>query len=482
MGQPIIIQWPLSSYTGWGVYGLNLALSWAADADIEATGGGTIKLDRITIDSLRRQSLVQFIARSIRLHREFEKFADEVITLNVPVLVGLGNGALVGYRSAHNVVLQGAPSIGVIFFENAFDAAGIERAKRYPLIITGSHWNESLLRGYGVNRVRTVLQGIDAANFHPGPRIGVMPGRFLVFSGGNAEARKGQDLVLAAFKIFAARHPEALLVTAWHCPWPQIARSLDRSGKAAPVIFKDNGSLDVTVWAATTGIPSKQVLDLGLVANMLMPPILREMNAAVFPNRAEGGTNLVAMECMACGVPVILSRNTGHRDLIEGENCYTLDRQHPVSGAFTGVGGIEGWGESDVDEIVERLEQVFANQAEAQQRGALGAKTLSTLTWAANARAIKEIVREMPRYNQSETAATMRMKMCRGTRSISLASIPESLSITPFAGLTLEQRNLVDWLEGQINLKRTLSGRVWSQLSRFLSRAISARYRTGPTF
>jgi glycosyltransferase involved in cell wall biosynthesis len=482
MAQPIIIQWPLSSYTGWGVYALNLALSWAADAGLEAMGGSPVNLDRITIDPLRRQSLMQFIVRSLRLQQEFEKFANEVINLNVPVLVALGNGAQVGYRTAHNVVLQGAPTIGVIFFESAFDADGIQRAKRYPLIITGSHWNEALLRGYGVKRVRTVLQGIDPTNFHPGPRIGLMPERFLVFSGGNAEARKGQDLVLAAFRIFATRHPEALLVTAWHCPWPQIALSLDRSGKAAPVVFKDKGALDVTSWAAATGIPSKQVLDLGPVPNILMPPILREMNVAVFPNRAEGGTNLVAMECMACGVPVILSCNTGHRDLIEGENCYALDRQGPVPGAFTGVGGIEGWGESDVDEIVERLEQAFADQAEARRRGALGAKTLSVLTWFATARALKETLREMPGYDQSDTAATITMRVRRETRPISRAWTPDSLSTTPPASLTVEERNLVNWLEGQITIKRTSSSHVWSRLSRFLSRAISATQRTGSTF
>ena len=38
--------------------------------------------------------------------------------------------------------------------------------------------------------------------------------RFLIFSGGKMELRKGQDIVLAAFKIFARRHPEATLVTA----------------------------------------------------------------------------------------------------------------------------------------------------------------------------------------------------------------------------------------------------------------------------
>jgi glycosyltransferase involved in cell wall biosynthesis len=477
MTQRIVIQLSPSSYSGWGVVGLNLALSWASDADVEVTGCSPINLDRINIDPLRRRSLISFISRSIRFQSELEHFANQAIALNAPVLVTLGNGALASYRAAHNVMLQGAPTIGMIVFEDAFDSAGIERAKRYPLIIAGSHWNEALLRVYGVKRVRTVLQGIDPANFHPGPRIGFMSNRFLVFSGGKAEARKGQDLVLAAFKIFAARHPEALLVTAWHSPWPQLALSLDRSAKAAPIVFKDKGALDVVAWAAATGIPNNQILDLGLMPNILMPPILREMNVAVFPNRAEGGTNLVAMECMACSVPVILSRNTGHRDLIEGENCYTLERQGPVPGAFSGIGGIEGWGESDVDEIVERLEQAFADQAEAQRRGAFGAKKVSSLTWAATARAIKEIVRDMPHYDHSNIAEPIMMRTRRRTRPFSHASTLDSVSNTPRANLTLEDRNLLNWLEGKTTSKPTLFGRTSSRVSRVLWRAISPSHR-----
>jgi glycosyltransferase involved in cell wall biosynthesis len=394
MVQAVIIQCTLSSYFGWGVYGLNLALSWALDPDISLVGGLPINMERITVDPLRRQALAPFIARSTNFQNKIKRYAHKTVNINAPVVLALGDGARSG-AFAHEVKLQGSPTIGMIFFERAFNAEAIERAKQFPLIITGSHWNEAVLRAYGIERVRTVLQGVDPANFHPGPRIGVMPGRFLVFSGGKAEDRKGQDLVLAAFKIFAESHPEALLVTAWHSSWPQFARSLDRSGKAAPVAFTDKGTLDVTAWATATGIPKNQVLDLGSVPNLLMPTILREMNVAVFPNRAEGGTNLVAMECMACSVPVVLSRNTGHRDLIDGENCYTLDRQHQVPDAWTGVDGVEGWGESDVDEIVERLEQIFADPNEARRRGALGAKTLSTLTWTANARALKEIVLEM---------------------------------------------------------------------------------------
>jgi glycosyltransferase involved in cell wall biosynthesis len=74
-----------------------------------------------------------------------------------------------------------------------------------------------------------------------------------------------------------------------------------------------------------SGCARGQILDLGAVPNREKPSILCEMDVAVFPNRCEGGTNLVAMECMACGLPVILSRNTGHLDLIDGDNCFALD-------------------------------------------------------------------------------------------------------------------------------------------------------------
>ena len=198
--------------------------------------------------------------------------------------------------------------------------------------------------------------------------------------------------MLAAFKIFAERHPEALLVTAWHSPWPEAARMLNRSRISAPVTFDRNGALDVYGWAKANGIPEGYVLDLRTVPNVLLPTILREMDVAVFPNRAEGGTNLVAMECMACGVPVVLARNTGHLDLIKDRNCYSLDDQRPV--LFTNLNLADGWGESQVDEVVERLERCSPTRAEAKRRAERAAKMLSNMTWAETARQMKALVCE----------------------------------------------------------------------------------------
>jgi glycosyltransferase involved in cell wall biosynthesis len=123
-----------------------------------------------------------------------------------------------------------------------------------------------------------------------------------------------------------------------------------------------------------------------------MPPILREMDAAVFTNRSEGGTNLVAMECMACGIPVILSRNTGHLDLIKDDNCYPLDDQRVAENSWGSVGDVACWGESQVEEVVERFEQIFADRATARQRGMRAATMMQTMTWAETARQMKQVV------------------------------------------------------------------------------------------
>jgi glycosyltransferase involved in cell wall biosynthesis len=120
------------------------------------------------------------------------------------------------------------------------------------------------------------------------------------------------------------------------------------------------------------------------------------MDVAVFPNRGEGGTNLVAMECMACGVPTILSANTGHLDIADPNCCFPLLTQGPVSPGGQSGPAIEGWGESSVNEIVEHLERVHSDRKEAARRGAAAASRLADLTWRHTAQALKRVVLDIP--------------------------------------------------------------------------------------
>jgi glycosyltransferase involved in cell wall biosynthesis len=392
MRQRVVIKWGISSFFAWGIFGLNLALHWAEDADIEPVAGCHIAPETISVDPLRRRTLDNFIDLSAAFERQLQAMSNVYCEAHLPVLVAL-NADFQNLPDARGNYLVGQPTVGVVVFETAqLDADAVARARRLPVIVAASDWNRRVMLAHGLANVVTVLQGVDPTLFHPAPTSGLFGNRFCIFSGGKLEYRKGQDIVLAAFRRFASRHPEALLVTLWQSPWPQVARTLDCSSLVAPVPVFEDGRVDVLGWAAANGIDTRQVLDLGTIPNAQMAMVLREMDVAAFPNRCEGGTNQVAMECMACGVPVILSENTGHLDLIDDDNCYPLHAQTPLAGIGAGFGAVPGWGETDVDELDDVLERVFVDREAAEQRGRRAAETLSDLTWARTAGRMKQVV------------------------------------------------------------------------------------------
>lgn len=385
MTQRIVIHWGLSSLHGWGVYGLNLAMAWAGDQALEPATDYEIAPKLITLDPLQWHALAGFRARSAKLRAQLLRQSAEPITVNAVVLSALGND-LQPQPGPHGGALLGRPSFGTVFFEReALGPKARETLAPHAAIIAGSSWNAEVLRAHGVPKVELVLQGIDPALFHPAPRRGLFPGRFVVFSGGKLEARKGQDNVIAAWRIFAARHPDALLMSAWHNHWPETARSIDASRRAAPLPLRADGALDSAAWVAANGIRAEQFLDLGVVPNALMPAILREADAALFPNRCEGGTNLVAMEAMACGVPTILSANTGHLDLLKDGAALALADQRPIP-------AVPGWCESNIEEILAALEALYTDRTRAAGIGTAGGRLLSGLSWAKTAAEMQRII------------------------------------------------------------------------------------------
>ncbi len=384
MARRILLHWQLSSVHGWGIYGLNLALAWAGDPGVHAATDYEVHRELIAIDPLQWRVLEPFLSRSESLRAQLVAQPKTGISINAVLIAQLGPD-LQPAPGAQDGPLRGEAEIGVAFVEREdLGADAPANLGRFAAIIAGSRWNAELLRAHGARVTHLVLQGIDPALFHPAPRRGLFAGRFVVFSGGKLEARKGQDTVIAAWRIFAACHPDALLVTAWYNPWPKGARDIDAFGRAGKVPTHADATLDVGAWAAANGICPEQFVDIGQVPNSAMPTILREADAAVFPNRCEGGTNLVAMEAMACGVPTILSANTGHLDLLADGAALALTRQRPVPWA-------PGWHESDVEEIVAALETIYTDRARAAALGAAGARLMAGLTWAKTAAEVKRI-------------------------------------------------------------------------------------------
>ncbi len=376
--RPLVFSWGVSSYFGWGVYGLNLMLHLAEHPEVMPYCLHEFVPNDLALDPLRHRRLVAMAAYSAPVWAAVEATEGDRAEIGHTLLTGLGND-LVSPLGINGKTLSGRPSIGVVFLEHAtLSPAARLRAARFPLIIAGSSWNEAVLRRQGIQAVTTVLQGVDTALFHPAPRGGLFPGRFVVFSGGKLEYRKGQDLVLAAFRAFHQRHPEAVLLTAWHSPWSAFAGKAAGHPGIAPPPRAAGGTPDVVGWAVANGIPEDAVVSVGQTPNNAMPHVVREADVALFANRCEGGTNLVAMECLACGIATILSANTGHLDLLRHGIAIPLGRQAtPVSAHHHTV----DWGESDVEEMLEALEEVWRDRAAAAALGGRAARFMAGLNW-----------------------------------------------------------------------------------------------------
>ena len=393
--EPVLCTWSLGGLSGWDVYGLNLAQHWANDPDVRPVFI-QVPPQGLPIDPLRAVRLFDIIRESTEAARLLSS-GRELLFPGVAIHA-LGNG-LAGSIPFERIKPK-AQLAAVFFDDTAFDADARARASKLELIVTGSSWNTQVLQGSGIGPVACVLQGIDPTIFHPAPASGLFADRFLVFSGGKLEPRKGQDLVLRAFKIFAARHPDALLITAWHSPWPQLASGVGGRDGLAPVSFGQSGYVDVVRWAVNSGLKESQVLDVGLVPNWLMPTILREVQVALFMNRCEGGTNLVAMESMACGVPTIVSANTGHLDLLQNGAARALEHQVKPR-TPEGIRGIDGWGESSVEEAVDALEAVYVDRAAAAETGRRGAALLAGMSWARQTGLLKAAIHPFLRRSAS---------------------------------------------------------------------------------
>lgn len=377
--QQLGLAWSIGMNSGWGTYGLNLALQLQQNPHYQITLLAPLITSSDSFNPLHHFLLHPILEKQNQFQQRLEQNPHEKINLNFPILHALGNNLLTSNLPER--VISNFP-IGIIFFEDTqLTPIALEKAQQYQLIITGSQWNTTILQSYGLNHIKLIHQGIDPTIFHPAPKSNLFKDRFVIFSGGKLEYRKGQDIIIAAFKKFHARHPEALLVTAWQNLWPQFMRGLEQTGHVIDLPnIGSNGYLFIKEWLLKNGLSPDAIIDLGLVPNHRLGQIIREADVAVFTNRCEGGTNLVAMEIMACGIPTILSANTGHLDLIHNSHCYPLSTQKPVP-SHPYFPGVKGWGESDIEEVLETLERVYHHRQEAQKKAEKAALFMQEWTW-----------------------------------------------------------------------------------------------------
>lgn len=291
------------------------------------------------------------------LVRELSKLCEVVVDttnrtkFDAPCFVPVTDHALNPIRK-----VEAPRQIGYCFTEWPLADDAHRNARRYDVLFAGSTWNTAKLKSAGIKQADTLIQGVDFERFKPQPpsaRKG-----FTVFSGGKYEFRKGQDYVIAALKHFMQVRADAVLLAAWHNPWPQSMASMKNSW-----LIRFGNDLD--------GLPADRVIMLPAIPNEKMPEIYRQAHIGVFPNRCEAGTNMVMAEFMASGRPVVASYAHGHKDILD-------DSQYLLK---TGSSDNAGWFNPEVSDIIANLEHAYANRDGLATKGEQARKLVERFTW-----------------------------------------------------------------------------------------------------
>lgn len=328
----LFFAWPVSSRFGWGVRGLGgvlnypgIALSLSAELDAE-----------LPPDDPRGELLAERVRQSRAVHAGILAKSGPQVQFEVePVLVPLGNN-LTPHPVAYGRMARGRPTIACPVFEDvAAVEANIERLRGYDRVVVASRWNQEVLADLGI-AATLCHEGIDPAIFNPSVRTAALrkrrdsgdASRFRVFSGGKAEWRKGQDLVIQAFKVFAEKHDDAVLVAAWGSPFGHHAADFEGKWEYGAPPGAAIGMPNFGAWLQRAGLKPHQFEIVSPRPNWQMAEVYGSCGVALFPNRCEGGTNFVAMECAACGVPIVLNDTYGQADITDRAsfvNCSNVE-------------------------------------------------------------------------------------------------------------------------------------------------------------
>jgi len=255
-------------------------------------------------------------------------------------------------------------------------------AKGYDLIVAGSSFCEEQLNNAGIDNTKTIIQGITPHIFNSAFNSkSLFKDRFVIFSGGKFEFRKGQDIVLKAFKIFSDKHPDALLVNSWVNLWEFSLNTMAASTLIDFAFDVNDYNSSMNNLYKINGVDPKKVITLSTKTPCHLANIFKNTDIGLFPNRCEGGTNLMLMEYMACGKPVIATAKTGHADIIENGNAFALKCYGQVKNRKGDLSNYSGWVEPDVEEIVACLDAAYDDRELCRQKGKASGSHLSGLTW-----------------------------------------------------------------------------------------------------
>lgn len=278
--------------------------------------------------------------------------------------------------------ITGEVNYGYTFFESILPENALENAEQFDLVFAGSTWCKDKLLEKGITWSEVLIQGIDRELFYPSPegKTGAAD-YFVIYSGGKFELRKGQDIIIRAVKVLQDRHKDILFVNCWHNSW---AFSMNTMSASPYINYRPNtkcSTIFINQILVENGIDISRVESLPLISQDQLRMVYQNTDIGIFPNRCEGGTNLVLMEYMACGKPVIASYTSGHRDIINENNSILLKKLKPFDLTNQSQERIAEWEDPDLEETIEAMEFCYQNRDSIKNLGDQAGKDMINFTW-----------------------------------------------------------------------------------------------------
>lgn len=374
----IVLSMPISSLHGWGICGKYLA------KELDELEQVVICAPPIDMNLIGDELEYRFLSSRLIAQETYQQLQRGGFKLSAPVLHGTESNLLI----PTNPNAQGVRDVGYTFFEdNILDGPLVRKhAARFKHVVCGSRWNETVLTEYGITNATTIIQGVDPALFHPHNNAKVFnKDKFVIFSGGKFEFRKGQDIVLRAFKHLQDKYSDVLLINSWFNYWAFSFATMKHSRLIRFAPEGEDYYRNMLKVYVDNGINPQNVVTLSPKRNVEMARIYRNSDIGLFPNRCEGGTNLVLMEYMACGKPVIATFNTGHKDILTEQNSIQNSTHATVDiverGRLTAR-----WPDPDLDETIAKLEWAYLHRDALDALAHQAGQDLSRITWKETAR------------------------------------------------------------------------------------------------
>ncbi len=342
MDNPVYICMPVGDYFGWAVCGKYIVNELSALADVRYVEGPFKEVAEAT-----RDKITAFHVNNVSHKKVEENNAIVLQTMNPDFTVSMPE-------------LRGKFNVGYTFFETeALDNIQIRNAKKLDMVIAGSSWCKKTLERCNIE-TEVIVQGIDPVVFsHRYAEKQYLRDKFVVYSGGKFEQRKGQDIVLGAMSAFMQEHEDVVLMAHWYN------------------IFDEKFDEILEANIKNFNIPRERVIFVPPEPHYGMPHIFHNTDIGLFPNRIEGGTNLVLMEYMACGKPTIATYLTGHKDVIHSGNSVLM-------------------GDATVKEALTSLEFAYNNRDEVEAMGMVGAQDMkNNFTWQDTAWEFNECLKQL---------------------------------------------------------------------------------------